>query len=213
MFNSSINADSSYWDLGNGVVTKEPKAILTYDTSGTYQVKLTVKSSDGHTASQIKTVKVLDRVLKKIVINKVYWDTIPNHIPNFNAVWPTTPTADIFVQIQQYNNGDSIVPYSGILYNSPILYKSPVVNNVSCNTNQTIEIPVANRVVIDKKLITSWSFTISLMATDKNGTTYSLLMNKASGVSYGIIKEDLANNEFKVNCNLFSALELDCDFE
>lgn len=212
LFSNSVNADSSYWDMGNGVTTKGNKAIVTYDSSGTYHVTLTVKSSDGHIASQIKTIKVLDRVLKKIVLSRVYWDTIPGSNLNFNEGWPTTSTADLFVQIQHYRSGDSAVPRSGLLPNSPILYKSPIASNVSSNSTQRIEIPITERVVIDKKMIADWSLVISLLAIDKNGTKYCIQTSQASGGSL-IITEDFAASKYTLRYGLFSVFELVCDFE
>ncbi len=145
LVNNSINADSSFWDLGNGTILKKRSLVLTYSTSGTYTIKLTVFNSNGQRSSIIKTVKVVDRVLRKIIIKKVYWDTIPNDIPYFNAEWPTSSTAGVFVQIQKYTPGDSIAPYSGLMPNSPILYKSPIISNVYCNTTTPLTIDVPGR--------------------------------------------------------------------
>lgn len=186
---------------------------MTYPSSGTYNVKLTVKNNNGQQTSTIKTVKVLDRVLKKIIIRAVYWDTIPNHIANFNAVWPTSPTADVFVQVQKYSRGDSIVPYSGILPNSPILYKSPIIYNVSNNTTKPIEIDVLGKFVVDKNMVLNSTFTINLMAKDTSKLIYSLQSSLESGVSFGIQQENFYNNTFILVCNLFSSVEFDCDFE
>jgi PKD repeat protein len=211
--NNSTNSDSTFWDFGNGDVSKENSVILTYSKAGTYTVKLTAKNRDGQEASITKTVIVLDRVLKRIIIKSVYWDTIPNSIPNFNSVWPTSSTADVFVLIQKFSWTDSIVPYSGIMPNSPILYQSPLIPNVSSKTTNAIQIDVLNRFVVDKKMVLDRSFAISLMAKDKTGVVYALETSLASGSSFGIQQESFANNKFVMVCYLLSSLEFHCEFE
>lgn len=213
LINTSANSDSSYWDMGNGITSTDKNLVLTYARSGTYNIRLTVKNKDGRETSTIKKVIILDRVLKKIIIEKVYWDTIPNNIPNFNSVWPTSATADVFVQVQKFSWNDSIVPYSGLMPNSPILYKSPAIPNVSNNTSKSFEIDVPNKLIVDKKMILDRTFAISLMATDSNKITYNLQNSLASGCNFGIQKEDFSNNEFVVICNLFSSVRFYCDYE
>ena len=213
LFNSSVNSDSSFWDLGNGNISRDKNLILTYTNSGMYLVKLTVKNKEGVETSVTKKVFVLDRVLKRIIIKSVFWDTIPNSIPNFNAVWPTSSKADIFVQVQKFSLSDSIVPYSGILPNSPVLYKSPIIQNISNHTTTPIVIDVPNKFIVDKKMVLDRTFAISLMAKDSSNVVYNLLTNISSGVNFGIFQESFANNKFVLKCDLFSSLEFDCDFE
>jgi hypothetical protein len=70
LINNSVNSDSSYWNLGNGNISRDKNLVLTYANSGTYNIKLTVKNKDGQETSTTKKVIVLDRVLKKIIIKK-----------------------------------------------------------------------------------------------------------------------------------------------
>ena len=213
LFNSSINADSSFWDMGNGNISTAENLVLTFPNPGTYTVKLTVKTNDGQKSSIVKKVIVLDRVLKKIIIKYIQWDTIPSSTPNFNCVWPTTSKADVFVLIQHYATGDSIVPRSGIMPNSTILYQSPIIQNVSYNTFVPIMINVPDKVVVDKKMVLDRSFVISLMAKDKQGVIYALQTSKFGGSTFGIQEENFANNKFIVVSSLISSLEFDCRFE
>ncbi|MGN6602609.1 MAG: PKD domain-containing protein [Ginsengibacter sp.] len=212
LINNSVNADSSFWDLGNGDFSKKKNVVLSYSTHGTYNIKLTVTNSAGQRTSVIKTVKVVDRVLRKIIINKVYWDTIPNHIPYFNYNWPTSSTADVYVQIQQYREGDSTAPYS-LLPESPILYKSPVINNLYCNTSTPVVINVPGRIVVDKNMILNGTFRVFLLAKDSNNVVYNLQSTFESGVSFGIREENLQKNKFILFFSLTSSVEFDCDFE
>ena len=212
LVNNSVNADSSFWDLGNGNVSKKKGLVLTYSKSGTYYVKLTVTNSEGLRSSVTKTVKVVDRVLRKIIIKTAYWDTIPNHIPNFNAMWPTSSTAGVFVQIQKFSEGDSTAPY-GLLPNSPILYKSPIINNVYWNTTTPIVIDVPGKFVVDKNMLLNGTFRVFLMAKDSNNVIYNLQSSLQSGASFGIQQENLQKNTFIFLSSAFSIVEFDCDFE
>ena len=213
IFNTSINADSSFWDIGNGNISTTENLVLTFPKSGTYNLKLTVKTNDGQKSSLDKKVIVLDRILKKITINYIQWDTIPNSIPGFNCVWPATSTADVFVLVQECAPNDSIVPISGIMPNSTILYQSPLIQNVSYRTFIPIQIDVPERIVVDKKMVLDRSFVISLMAKDKQGVIYALQTSKFGGSSIGIKKESFEDNKFIVVSSLTSSLEFDCRFE
>ncbi len=212
LISNAAGTDSVAWNFGNGITAKGKNAVLSYPASGNYTVTLTVVNKDGATATQVKHITILDRILKRIIVKKVYWDTIPNRIPYFNAVWPQTSTADISVRAQHLSYGDSIVPVSGILYNSPYIFQTAAVKNISYNTSVPFEIPVTGKVIIDKPEILDRSFVLSLMATNATDT-YCLMMSFAGGTSFGIIKEDFASNSFVVTCDLFSSVELDCDFE
>lgn len=213
LFNNSTNSDSVFWDLGNGNVSKMSKLTLTYSKSGVYTIRLTAKNINGKVSSTTKTVIVLDRVLKKIILKTVFWDTIPNHIPNFNAVWPTSSRADIYVLVQKFAWADSIVPYSGVMPNSPILYQSQIIPNVSSHTTVPVVINVPGKVIVDKKMVMDKSFVISLMAKDTKNVIYALQSSLESGSSFGIQQESLVDNKFIVVCNLFCGVEFHCDFE
>ncbi len=213
LFNSSINADSSFWDLGNGNISTDKNLVLTFPNPGTYAIKLTVKTNEGQTSSIEKKVIVLDRVLKTIIINYIQWDTIPNNNPHFIGVWPTSPMADVFVLVQKYAPGDSIVPGSGIMPDSEIIYQSPAIQDVSYRTFNPIQIDVTDKIVVDKQLVLDRSFVISLMAKDNQGVIYALQTSRFGGSTFYIREEDFANNKFTVVSSLTSSLEFDCKFE
>jgi len=211
LINSSKNADSYLWDLGDGRTSTENQVVLSYTISGIYIVKLVTKNSDGETETSKKVI-VLDRVLKKIMFDYVQWDTI-----NTNG-WPTSSKADIYFQIQKFTDA-TVIQYS-IYPNCPIIYKSPVVKNVSCLTQIPFTISIPEKVVIDKKLIQfayldnlNNAYLISLMAVDKNGNVYCLQNNYGGGTYFGILKENFNENEFVVQIGPFSAFQLICDFE
>lgn len=213
LINSSKNADSVFWDLGDGRTSNDRQIILSYPKSGSYTIKLTVKNNEGQKAFYSKKVTILDRVLKSIYIEHINWDTI-----NTNG-WPTSSKADIYFQIQKYS--DITVTNYSIYPNCPVIYKSPIVKNVSYSTQTPLTIPVSEKVVIDKNLIQfaypenlNHTYLISLMAIDKNGKVYCLQNNHGGGGNYfGILKDDFNKNEFVIQNGPFSAYLLNCDFE
>jgi PKD repeat protein len=58
-YNNSSNADSFEWDFGDGFISNEPNPVHTYNSTGTFEVILTVFSEGGEDqASMIIDVKV-----------------------------------------------------------------------------------------------------------------------------------------------------------
>jgi PKD repeat protein len=146
-------AQTVRWDLGNGTQASTQKVVLSYPVAGTYSLQLTATNQAGETRTEQKTVRVLDRVLKRVVLNRVYWSPVPNSIPNFNATWPLTPTADVYTQIQERTATTTFLP-GGLVLNAPILFTSTVVPAVSADTRTPITINVATRFVFDKQKFT-----------------------------------------------------------
>jgi len=213
LFSTSTGGDSTKWDLGNGTTVKGDHAVLSYTTSGTYTVMLTVTAGNGQQSAASKKVIVLDRVLKTITVNKLYWNPVPDQIPYFNSVWPQTSTADIYVQFRKYTYGDSVVPRSGLMPNSPILFTSAVATGKPHDTDIPFGLNVPTKFVIDKKMLLDRSLAFFLMAKDATGTGYNIQCSHESGASWGFTKEDLAHNTFSIRSSLFSAVELTGDYE
>ncbi|OOQ60501.1 PKD domain-containing protein [Mucilaginibacter pedocola] len=205
----SSNASSISWDLGDGRTSTESRPVLSYQSSGTYRVTLTAKGSDGKMVSSTKTVTVLDRVLKNIVIDKVIW---VNDDPRFSeAYWPLTDSAEVYVQIQKRVPGDSYLP-TGFFPNSPVLYTSPVIAKVSKNTTTPLFINVAGKVILEKAILDERGYVLSLIAKNKSGE-YMLFNNWYSGANQLTQSDDLNKNIFRVHTSFFSEMTLNFDFE
>jgi len=217
LFNTSINADSAFWTLGDGRTLKAKQIVLSYPKSGTYTLKLKVRKFDGQTAETTKTVIVLDRILKKIIIDKVQWDTT---IVSQN--WPITNKVDIYFQIQLFT--DNTMKPKGIYPNCPVLYTSPVFKNIVSNylppTYQPIEIPVPDKFILEKSLLSkTFSLTkinnlylLSVMAIDAKGNTYCLVNNVWYDIDLDML-ENLAGNQFSVSTSFLTSFKLICDYE
>ena len=209
--NRSKNAQSLRWDLGDGRSSEDHVVVLSYDKSGTYNVKLSVIGIYGEETIITKKVIVKDRVLRSIRISKVNWDE------NTNG-WPPTSKADIFLQIQEYTDAEMTDGY--LCPTCPVLYTSPVVPDVENSTTSPIEIPVTEKIIIDKKMINfahaenlNKAYLISLMAKDEQGDVYCLQSNRGSGTYFGVLRESFAENEFIVQNGPFSDYQLVCEFE
>ncbi len=212
------NAVSIIWDFGDGRTSTDSSLILSYPESGTYTIQLTAKNADGQTSSSAKKVIVLDRVLKKIVITNIQWDST-----DVDFGWPGTNTVDVYFQIQMFTN--TAMEPNGVYPNCPIVYTSSVVENVTNQYYQNgtftpIEIPVTEKIIIDKNMVALATpdllnkvYIFSLMAKDLNGKTYSLITNGrfVSGASFGMNTDGL--NSFTVQMLYFTSLKLVCDFE
>jgi PKD repeat protein len=217
LINKSTNADSVLWDFGDGRISRDKKVILSYPKSGTYILKLIAKRFDGQTSESSKKVIVLDRILKKIVIDRVQWDTA-----NVSQGWPTTDIADIYFQIQLFT--DNTMKPKGIYSKCPILFTSPIIKNINCNhippTYQPIEIPITEKFIIDKKLISKTFdlskinnlYLFSVMAKDANGKSYCIVNNVWYNLELNI-QDNFALNNFFVETSSSTSFRLVCDYE
>jgi PKD repeat protein len=211
LVNRSRNGQSVSWNLGDGRSSNDRNVVLFYEKSGTYDVTLTITGKDGQETTVSKTVTVKDRVLRSIEISKVYWEE------NING-WPATSKADIYLQIQKYT--DAAMTEGFLCANCPVLYTSPVVQEVEHSTISPITIPVTEKIIIDKRMIKfadpenlDNAYLISLMAKDENGNEYCLQSNRGGGTYFGVLTENFAGNEFIVQNGPFSDYRLVCDFE
>ena len=212
----SINSDSVLWDLGDGRLSKDTAFLLSYPKSGVYTLKLTAKNNNGQTSVSAKKVIVLDRVLKKIVINYVQWDST-----NMSEPWPRGFKADIYFQMQMFTD-DTMSPY-GFYSKCPILYTSSTVKNVNNHyyppIYPAIEIPVSEKIIIDKNLVqfapgnVNKAYLFSILAKDSSGNNYRLVNNAFYGFGFGITKDDISSNTFIVNQGGYTSYDLICDFE
>ena len=204
-------AQTVSWDLGNGTQASTPKVVLSYPVAGTYTVRLTATNQAGETRTALKTVRVLNRVLKRIVINRVYWALAPGSIPNFNATWPTTTEADVHALIQEWTVGTTF-PSGGLVPSAPVLFRSASLPAVSYDTRTLLTINVPAGFVFDKQKFQDRKYILSLLATNAEGT-YCLFSNLFSGSGATITKENLARNEFSVTTSLISTMTFECEYE
>ncbi|TGE09475.1 PKD domain-containing protein [Hymenobacter fodinae] len=215
LFSAVQHATSLSWDFGNGITSNAKRPVLSYDKSGTYTVTLTATGADGQRSSVSKKVEVLDMVLKRLVIDKAYWSLVP--LQNFNATWPTTEYADVFVQIQQLQ-ATSTFPPGGLVPNAPVVFKSAIAPNVFRNTVTPMVVEVPGRVVLELPKLSrgnTWANTylVSLLAQNQHGT-YCLFSNMFSGSGQSFKTDGVKRgNTLTYSTSLFSQVRMEFQFE
>lgn len=197
---NSTNTDSVLWDLGDGRTIKEHEFVLSYPKSGTYTLKLIAKNNNGNQTETSKEIIVVDRVLKRIEIESVYWDTT-----NTTEGWPqTNSNVDIYFQIQKFT--DNTMEPVGIYPKCPVLYTSSVEKNISNNTirvDNPIVFNVNEKIIINRNLVQHPRYLInaylfSVMAKDKNNQIYCLISSDFIGTPMGFMIDDISKNTFTI---------------
>ncbi|MFC4143498.1 PKD domain-containing protein [Pedobacter mendelii] len=188
--NLSANTTSYILDFGDGQTSIQKEPVLSYKQPGTYTLTLSAVGENGLKNSVTKKIKVLERVLKKIIINSLNWNS--NLSSNLN--WSNDKTADVYVEIKslsanqspQFNNGD---------FNGETFYKTSITKNIK--QNQTpIEFDVKTKKVLDMTSMVKGKYGFNLYTEDPS-VKYLLLSTWASGVGYNY-KCNVDSNKFVV---------------
>ncbi|MGZ3854102.1 MAG: PKD domain-containing protein [Flavisolibacter sp.] len=210
--NTSTNADSYFWDFGDGRTSTQKEVGLQYKSSGTYTVTLTA-SKNGKTSVTSRKVKVVDPVLKKVVISRLSWNSGWGR----PASWPTFTRANVWVEIVKGAPNQTYPVLSGGTFAAPVIYKSSVVNNVD-STAIPITFAVLQKTVIDiPTLMLEFGYSgigygINLYAQDATGI-YLLASNFWSGVST-TYQGSYVDNRFTITTGVFgSSVQLVGDYE
>jgi PKD repeat protein len=216
----TVISDSKYsnsvvWDFGDGRTSTESEVLLSYPKSGIYTLTLIAKNDAGESTSTKKVI-VKDRVLRYIMVNYVQWDEL-----NLTEPWPRTDIVDIYFQMQLFT--DDSRNADGFYYNCPILYTSPIIENVTNDHRPplypSIYIPVTEKVILQKNLVKfaygqlNDAYLFSMMARDSDGNTFRLIDNTWVGAGFGIIADDIRSNTFKVYQGGLTSYEMVCDFQ
>lgn len=219
LVNSSTNANSYLWDFGNDSIYKqETPPALSYSKSGNYVVKLTAQNANGQKSIITKNVKVLDRVIRQIVIRG---------LTNFNSPSPqnlTTVNAWGIIKLGQNNANYPLPVTTNTSFNAPIVYQTPVVQNLSSvNLPYTFNVP--NKIIFDFPALATLSepglggykgigYGLELYA-QSNSTTYLL----SSSYSYfyssqsGSISWPVADIEKNIFVVRYGNVDVICDYE
>jgi PKD repeat protein len=214
VMNDSKYSNSITWDFGDGRTSTDNQVLLSYPKSGTYTLKLVAKNGVGESISTKKIV-VKDRILRYLMVNYVQWNKSDLAEP-----WPRKDKVDIYFQIQLYT--DHSVDSNGFFYNCPVLYTSPIIENVTNPYRPPLPskfIPVNEKVIIKKNMVQFASanfnnaYLFSIMARDSDGKIYRLINNAFYGVSFGIMRDDIKSNIFSVFQGGATSYDMICDFQ
>jgi PKD repeat protein len=79
--------DVSYWDFGDGQYSSNPNPAHVFNHYGTYNVKLTVTNSVGHSSSVTHTIKIGHYSLDKIVYKKIWtYNSFPCYLDFYDTL-------------------------------------------------------------------------------------------------------------------------------
>lgn len=153
--NTSTDALSYRWDLGDGNSSTEKEPIIAYSQSGTYTITLTTTSSTGTQRVATQSIKILDCVLKRITIRGFKWNSI-GEVPS----WDERKKADLSLEFGQHTDNDPPLTIGHSLY------KSAPVKNVS-NTASSFSIAVSQKVLLNPTILDN--FIVNLYGNDGSG--------------------------------------------
>lgn len=171
LINTSTNADSFLWDLGNGTISTDKQASVYYSTPGTYVVTLTATNKDGKKSVATKDIKVVSPVLKYVTISSLNWKSVPAG----NVDYPTGDKVNVWVEIVQGAPNQTYTFLSNKTFDAPLIYKSRVSLNVDSNA-APIVFDVGSKIIIDIPTLTltygynGVGYGVNLYAEDTTGT-------------------------------------------
>lgn len=216
--NTTTNAVSYQWTLGNDSTKAgfDP-GVLSYPKAGTYTLTLRAQNASGQQTTVSRQVRVLDRVLKQVVIVGTRFENVspPHPLPD--------PTVRAVLRLgpnhQTYPTPTT--PYAS--YDAPILFQSPLLPHLTdAQLPYTLDVPgklVLDYPALNAQFTTKLGYTgigygLELYAQDATGTylassSYQALYRAQAG-NISILVADVARNRFVAQ---YSNVQLICDYE
>ena len=218
LINNSTSADSYSWNFGNDSTSNRETPALSYPKSGSYVVTLTVQNATGQKSTITKNVKVLDRIIKQVVIKG---------LTNFNSSSPQTLNNPNVWAVIKLGGNNVIYPQpvgTSSSFNAPVVYRSPVVQNIG-PANLPYTFNVTNKIVLDFPALATLietglagykgiGYGLELYAQDNSGTyllssSYQYFYSAQSGsISWPVA--DIKKNVFIAR---YGNIDLICDYE
>jgi PKD repeat protein len=214
----SVNAVSYQWDLGNDSTTSTQNPRFYYKKPGTYTLTLTVQNASRQAVSVSKKVKVLDRVVKQVVIVDLS-DRVGS--PQRHLV---NPTVWAVVRLGGNRIAYSQQSASNPSFDAPIIYQSNKIAGLTA-ADLPYAFPVPGKLVVDFPALsypydagrlgyTGVGYGLELYAQDASGTyllSSSYLpyyQSQAGGI--GTVGTDIQRNAFNA---VYGDVKLVGDFE
>lgn len=204
LINASTNSDSFIWDLGNGNTSKDKETVLSYPKSGTYTVTLTSINRNGNKSVASKSVKVVDPILKQVVIKTLNWNSGWGR----PTTWPKFTKANVWVEIVKAEPNQDYPVLSNGTFDAPVIYKSRVASNVDSSVAPLI-FDIPQKIVIDIPTLTlkygyrGRGYGFNLYVQDATGT-YLLSSNFWSGVESNY-RGSIPNNKFTISTGILGS--------
>lgn len=144
--NLSSNATSFEWDFGNGTSSTEQHPKVTYSTSGNYDLTLTAFGQGGTKNVIKKTVIVKKRILKSIVLDKIY---LNSYLAEQAAgiTFPVFSKLNLWVELKFSQGQLQRTPNNEIV--APTIFKTPIYAVDSTLQSLTYRLPQPSNVIIN----------------------------------------------------------------
>jgi PKD repeat protein len=214
---TSANADSVLWNFGNDSTSHRPAVTLWYAKAGAYTLTFTVKNSAGVKSVTTRQVKVVDRVMKQLLITGL--------VPLLAPVGHSLQHADVWAVIRLAPNGVvyPIPADPNTSFNAPIVYQTPVISGVdSARLPYIFDIPagmVVNFPALATRTESGLGYTgagygLELYARDAGGTW---LLSSSYQAGYipqsGSISWPVADYRRNVFIMKYGNVSVVCDYE
>jgi PKD repeat protein len=195
--NNSANADTYFWDFGNGTTSTDKAPVASYSKSGSYTLKLTASAKDGRKSEVTKTVKVLDYISKQIVITSLNSQSALGWGPRYPAGNKLNVWAEILqgASNQRYPLSSSGVP------EAPLVYKTAVATGVDAS-KIPLSFDIFNKLAIDMQTFgkccgySGLGYIVNVYGQDNTGT-YLLFSSYGSGIGFSM-SGDIRYNRFEI---------------
>lgn len=165
--NTSSNATSYLWDLGNNITSTEKTPSFSMVIPGTYDISLRASNKDGQVSVYKRQIKIVVPILKAITIKKIHWEKnigLSPDLPNFSK-------ADVWVEIVKMDSKKSYNTLSDGSSDAPLFYKSSVYKD-AVSGNAPIVFAVTEKVVLSQVEPSGVEnkYEMKLFAKDASGT-------------------------------------------
>jgi PKD repeat protein len=213
LHNNSVSTRSYLWDFGNGTTSNDKDPSVWYTKSGTYTVTLTATGEDGSKAVSSKTIKVLGRVAKQIIVTSLNLKSALG----FTATHPSATKVNIWVEILQAAPNQEYPLSRFKIPEAPLVYKTAVATDVDASKVPLV-FNVTDKLIIDAPAInkccgySGLGYLFNVYAQDNTGI-YLLVSNYGSGVGIGF-SGDVRKNIFQITTGFDgSNVSINCDYE
>ncbi|MFN4946507.1 MAG: PKD domain-containing protein [Chryseotalea sp.] len=196
VLNKSDNGLEYFWDFGNGAYSNDFEPKISYEESGFYTIKLSVKSSTGTISSFEKSIEVKDRVIKAFRIEDIYFDLL--NLENLES----NDNLKLFVTLNQTKTIEGLIVNNQIYKSNEIKYSEITFPYI---------ISLSEKLILDPTLININGLEIRLEGKIDNNVII-LSSNQWSGSSFGIFKSNQYPLAYSTT-SFGSSMFVFCNFE
>lgn len=143
--NTSTDATSYIWSISDSITLTEKSPTKTFDTKGSYKIKLTAKNDDGKTSTTTKYLTVYGNITswspRRIELMKEAWAQEAEDITIYMSVW------DASNNLYDYNGEGTFNSYSSIpqdMSSVVFVVSNPMTLAMNSSSKVTIKFQIFN---------------------------------------------------------------------